>query len=72
MSHTILVIEDDHQIRRIIEGYLQQAGYRVLTASNGVTGLALAQQDKPVLIVLDLMLPGAGWSGPGPPPARQQ
>ena len=55
---TILVIEDDHQIRRVIEGYLQQAGYRVLTASDGVTGLAIAQQEKPALIVLDLMLPG--------------
>jgi two-component system, OmpR family, alkaline phosphatase synthesis response regulator PhoP len=56
--NTILVIEDDGQIRRVVEGYLQQAGYHVLTAVDGITGLALAQQAKPNLLVLDLMLPG--------------
>jgi two-component system alkaline phosphatase synthesis response regulator PhoP len=57
MNATILVIEDDTQIRKIVEGYLRQAGYRVLTAADGQTGLALAQQEKPTLLVLDLMLP---------------
>lgn len=60
---TIVVIEDDHQIRRVVEGYLVQAGYRVLTAADGVTGLALVQQEKPALLVLDLMLPDLdGWT----------
>lgn len=59
---TILVIEDDRQIRRVVQGYLEQAGYHVLTAIDGDTGLALAQHEKPALIVLDLMLPGLdGW-----------
>lgn len=58
MSNTILIIEDDAAIRRVIEGYLQQAGYQVLTAIDGITGLLLAQQAKPQLLVLDLMLPG--------------
>lgn len=58
MSTTILIIEDDAQIRRVTEGYLQQAGYHVLTAADGIAGLALAQQMKPALLVLDLMLPG--------------
>jgi two-component system alkaline phosphatase synthesis response regulator PhoP len=58
MSTTILVIEDDAQIRRVVEGYLKQAGYHVLTAVDGITGLALAQQVKPHLLILDLMLPG--------------
>jgi two-component system, OmpR family, alkaline phosphatase synthesis response regulator PhoP len=57
VSSTILVIEDDRQIRSVIEAYLKQAGYTVQTASDGATGLALAQQEKPRLIVLDLMLP---------------
>lgn len=62
MGTTVLIIEDDHQIRRIVEGYLQQAGYHVLTAADGLTGLTLAQQAKPTLLVLDLMLPGIdGW-----------
>jgi len=62
MHETILVIEDDTQIRKVIEGYLRQAGYRVLMAAEGLSGLALAQQEKPALLVLDLMLPGLdGW-----------
>lgn len=62
LTTTILIIEDDRQIRRIIQGYLEQAGYRVLTAADGETGLALALGEKPLLIVLDLMLPGLdGW-----------
>ncbi|MEZ4681339.1 MAG: response regulator transcription factor [Caldilineaceae bacterium] len=63
MSITIVIIEDDHQIRRVVEGYLTQADYRVLTASDGVTGLALVRQEKPELLVLDLMLPDLdGWA----------
>lgn len=58
MSTTILIVEDDAQIRRVIEGYLKQAGYHVFTAGDGIAGLALAQQMKPSLIILDLMLPG--------------
>lgn len=58
MSTTIVVIEDDAQIRRVVEGYLKQAGYHVLTAADGIAGLALAQQAKPHLLILDLMLPG--------------
>ena len=62
LTTTILVIEDDRQIRRVVQGYLEQAGYRVLTAPDGATGLALAQHEKPALIVLDLMLPELdGW-----------
>jgi two-component system alkaline phosphatase synthesis response regulator PhoP len=63
LTATILVIEDDRQIRRVVQGYLEQAGYRVLTAPDGESGLALAQHEKPALIVLDLMLPGIdGWT----------
>ena len=59
---TILVIEDDRQIQRVVQGYLEQAGYHVLTTADGDAGLALAQHEKPTLIVLDLMLPGLdGW-----------
>lgn len=58
MTTTILVIEDDNQIRKVVAAYLEQAGYRVLTAADGPTGLALAQTEKPSLLVLDLMLPG--------------
>ncbi len=63
MTKTILIVEDDAQIRHVLEGYLKQAGYRVLTAADGRTGLALAQQEKPHLVILDLMLPELdGWA----------
>lgn len=58
MPQTILLVEDDRQIRTVVEGYLQQAGYRVLSASDGIEGLTLARREKPALLVLDLMLPG--------------
>lgn len=62
MNATILVIEDDVHIRTVVESYLRQAGYRVLTAADGATGLVIAQQEKPTLLILDLMLPGLdGW-----------
>lgn len=58
MSQTILLVEDDRQIRTVVESYLQQAGYRVVSASDGLEGLELARREKPALMVLDLMLPG--------------
>ena len=58
MSATILVVEDDAQIRKVVAAYLQQAGYRVLTAIDGTSGLQLALTEKPTLLILDLMLPG--------------
>lgn len=58
MSATIVVIEDDRQIRQVVEGYLQKAGYRVLTAMDGIAGLALVEREQPDILVLDIMLPG--------------
>jgi two-component system alkaline phosphatase synthesis response regulator PhoP len=58
MNASIVIIEDDGQIRRVVARYLQQAGYRVQSAADGVSGLALVQQVKPNLLILDLMLPG--------------
>ena len=57
MSKKLLVIEDDPDIIEICRDYLKAAGYDVLTATDGVKGLAAARREKPDLIVLDLMLP---------------
>lgn len=54
----ILVIEDEPKIQHIIKAYLEKEGFQVETASDGPTGLALAQNGRPDLIILDLMLPG--------------
>jgi two-component system alkaline phosphatase synthesis response regulator PhoP len=55
---TLLVVEDDRQIRKVVEAYLAQAGFDVRATGDGPEALMLAQSIKPALIVLDLMLPG--------------
>jgi two-component system, OmpR family, alkaline phosphatase synthesis response regulator PhoP len=57
MSQRILVVDDDHQIVRLVQSYLQQAGFAVLTAYDGETALHVIRSEQPDLIVLDLMLP---------------
>ncbi len=57
-SANILVIEDEDDIRKLIEYYLKTEGYTVVTADNGEAGLEKVRQEKPDLLVLDLMLPG--------------
>ena len=56
--NTILVIEDEPDIREIIEFNLTKFNYNVLLANNGEKGLKQARSDEPDLILLDLMLPG--------------
>ena len=53
----ILVIEDEANIAQVLRLYLEQAGYTVLTASDGVAGLELHAREHPDLVILDLMLP---------------
>lgn len=54
---TILVIEDDEAIARVIQLTLQAGGYRVLTANDGTVGLEMATHQHPDLVILDIMLP---------------
>ncbi len=54
----ILVVDDEPDIVALVVYHLAKAGFRISTASNGADALRLAQQDRPALIVLDLMLPG--------------
>ena len=58
MNETILIIEDEPKVARLARDYLAQGGFQVLTAADGVTGLAMARRESPELVVLDLMLPG--------------
>lgn len=55
---TILVVDDELKITRLVRDYLEQAGFVVATASDGKGAIAAARQLKPDLIVLDLGLPG--------------
>ena len=58
----ILVVDDDPEIVRLVRAYLEQAGFKVLTAGNGEQALHVLRHDRPALVVLDLMLPDrSGW-----------
>jgi len=54
----VLVVEDELKIARLVRDYLHQAGFAVLEASDGKSALALARQEQPDMILLDLGLPG--------------
>lgn len=60
MSKTILVVDDMESLRTMVKGYLTQEGYRVVTAANGREALFVARQERPDLILLDLMMPEMG------------
>ena len=54
----ILVVDDEEHILELLKFNLMNSGYSVETSNNGVDGLKLANENKPDLILLDLMLPG--------------
>jgi two-component system, OmpR family, alkaline phosphatase synthesis response regulator PhoP len=55
---TILIIEDEPELVKVLRSYLEQAGFTVLAAGRGDTGLSTWEQRKPDLVILDLNLPG--------------
>ena len=62
MSPRILVVDDEPQIVRVLQGYLERDGFAVLTAYDGREALRLSRQERPDLLILDLMLPGLDGS----------
>lgn len=57
MATKILVVEDDPDIVEALKMILERRGYQVLTAREGVEGLACLKAEKPDLIILDLLMP---------------
>jgi len=57
MSKLVLVIEDDPDQRRLLERMLVGGGWRVVTATDGASGLGAAKNQPPDAIVLDVMMP---------------
>ena len=58
MADRILVVDDEADIVALVAYHLAKSGYRVSTAGSGPDALTLARQERPALLVLDLMLPG--------------
>lgn len=60
MAKTIMVVDDDAGIRRMLKVNLEQEGFRIVTANNGREALFVMREEKPDLIILDLMMPEMG------------
>ncbi len=57
MPKTILVVDDKANVRTLVREYLSEQGFHVVTAENGQNALYVARQEKPDLILLDIMMP---------------
>lgn len=57
MSETILVVDDQSSVRRLLEEYLSEQGFRVVTAADGQAALYTARHEHPDLVLLDIMMP---------------
>jgi two-component system alkaline phosphatase synthesis response regulator PhoP len=60
MPKKILVVDDKKELRTLLKQYWVQEGFEIVTASNGQEALFIARQEKPDLVVLDLMMPEMG------------
>lgn len=60
MTKTVLIVDDVESIRTLIRSYLTEDGFRVVTAANGREALFVARDEKPDLILLDIMMPELG------------
>jgi two-component system nitrogen regulation response regulator NtrX len=58
MNHTILIIDDEKDIRSALTGILEDEGYQVLCAASGAEGIECVRQELPDLILLDIWMPG--------------
>jgi two-component system, OmpR family, phosphate regulon response regulator PhoB len=58
MSHRVLVVDDEPDITALVAYHLAKGGYRVSTAANGPDAIRAAREERPDLVILDLMLPG--------------
>lgn len=60
MAQTILVVDDDKELRTLVGSYLAEEGFRTVAAATGREALFVAREEKPDIIILDLMMPEMG------------
>jgi len=58
VAQTILIVDDDHQLRQSFERLLAAEGYATLTASSGEAGVKLVREKSPDMVVMDVRMPG--------------
>ena len=62
MTKRVLVVDDDPEIVTMLSTRLGKRGYKVSTASDGTKALEMAKEDRPDVVLLDVMMPGkSGW-----------
>jgi two-component system alkaline phosphatase synthesis response regulator PhoP len=57
-GETILIVDDEPKIVKTVRAYLDNAGFRTLSAGDGQAALTIFRHEKPALVILDLGLPG--------------
>jgi len=63
MKQTVLIVDDELRIRKLVADFLMREGYRILEAENGRCALEILDQDKVDLVILDVMMPEPdGWT----------
>jgi DNA-binding response OmpR family regulator len=58
MAEKVLVVDDEAQIRNLLNSLLTKEGYEVIVASNGEEALVLAEKENPQVVLLDIKMPG--------------
>lgn len=58
MATKVLVVDDEESLRKLVAHAFSDRGYTVITADNGSDGLQKAMQERPNIVVLDLIMPG--------------
>ena len=53
----VLVVDDDVDIRKVVSKLVEKSGYEAIEAKNGVEGMGKVREDKPDLIILDMLMP---------------
>jgi adenylate cyclase len=62
-GRSVLIVDDDPTVRDLMARFLERQGFDVVTAADGLEGLALAREHHPAAITLDIMMPGVdGWT----------
>jgi len=57
-GRTVLVVDDDAVLRRVVRAVLEADGFRVIEAHDGHQGLEMAATERPSVVILDVMMPG--------------
>jgi len=57
MKKTLFIIEDDNHVLSMMQNYFEYLGYRIITASNGMDGLKMAESEQYDLVITDIVMP---------------